>query len=79
MNAPVRACRLVLDLQGDSRSDIVNALENIAMHIDRQELTKGCSGGVNSGYSYEYTESDHPTTEEYHSQLRVFLGKETNK
>lgn len=72
---PHRACRLVLDLGADTRNDMVSALENIARQLDRGEMTTGVSGGYDSGYSYTYTEAEHPTHAEYIEQLNVYLGK----
>ena len=79
MNPPVRACRLVLDLQADTRADLVNALENIATMIDRRELTTGCSGGYSSGYTYDYAENERPTHAEYHQQLRAYMAHRAAK
>lgn len=43
--APSRACRLVLDLEADTPHDIASALYNMAAQIERDELTRGVSGG----------------------------------
>lgn len=72
---PRRACRLVLTLEADTRADMVSALENIACQLYRGEMTKGVSGGYSSGHTYEYTEAEHPTHDEYVAQLNAYLGK----
>jgi hypothetical protein len=72
---PHRACRFTLDIEADTRDDMVTALENIARQLDRGELTKGVSGGYSSGYIYEYTESENPTHAEYVAALNAHLGK----
>lgn len=74
MKAPERACRLQLDIQADTRDEMVRALEGIATAIDRGEMTTGCSGGVHSGWTYEYVERARPTHQEYHEQLKVYLA-----
>lgn len=74
MSAPVRACRLVLDLQADSREDLLRTLEDIVCRIDRKEMTTGCSGGYNSGYTHEYTENAGPSHDEYAQQLKDYIA-----
>lgn len=73
--APRRACRLVLDLEGDDRDAIIRALENIILSIDREEMNSGASGGYDSGYTYTYTESDRPTHDEYVADLSAYLKR----
>jgi hypothetical protein len=72
---PHRACRFTLDIESDTRGDMVTALENIARQLDRGEMTKGVSGGYSSGYIYEYTESESPTHAEYIAELNAHLGR----
>lgn len=74
MKAPERACRLQLDIQADTRDEMVQAIEYIATAIDRGEMSTGCSGGVHSGWTYEYVERAGPTHEEYHQQLKAYLA-----
>lgn len=74
MKAPERACRLQLDIQADTRDEMVQAIEYIATAIDRGEMSTGCSGGVHSGWTYEYVERAGPTYEEYHEQLKAYLA-----
>lgn len=74
MKAPERACRLQLDIQADTRDEMVRALESIATAIDRGEMSTGCSGGVHSGWTYAYVESDSPTHAEYLEQLKAYLS-----
>jgi hypothetical protein len=68
-----RACRFVLDLEADTRQDIVNALISMAHQIERDEMTQGVSGGYSSGYIYELSESDRPTHTEWAEKLRAYL------
>lgn len=74
MKTPVRACRLQLDIQADTRDEMVRALEGIATAIDRREMSTGCSGGVHSGWTYEYAENDGPSHEEYQLQLKAYVA-----
>jgi hypothetical protein len=71
--APKRACRFILDLEADTRQDIVNALISMAHQIERDEMTQGVSGGYSSGYIYELSESDRPTHTEWAEKLRAYL------
>lgn len=73
--APKRACRLVLDMEADTRRDLADALYNMASQLERGELTRGVSGGYSSGYVYELTESDHPTHDEWAKNLRAYLAE----
>lgn len=75
MNPPKRACRLTLTLEADTRDEMASALENIAMQLDRGEMTRGVSGGYSSGYVYEYTEAEHPTHDEYVAALNAYLAE----
>lgn len=74
MKIPERACRLKLDIQADTREEMVRALEGIATSIDRCEMTTGCSGGVHSGWTYEYVQNDGPTHQEYQQQLKAYIA-----
>ena len=73
-SAPNRACILNIEIQADTRADMVHALETIAIAIDRGEMTRGCSGGPSSGWTYEYTEAERPTHDEYVAELRAYLA-----
>jgi hypothetical protein len=70
---PHRAVRLVLDLEADTREDLLSALRQIGIEIAMGQLTKGVSGGYSSGYSYEYTESASPTHDQYFEALNLYL------
>lgn len=74
--APRRAVSLKLDLQADSPAALIRALENIAIQIERHELTTGCSGGYDSGYTYEYCEAAGPSHDEYVRQLQQWIETE---
>lgn len=71
--APRRAVRLTLKLEADDRGSLAHALFELSNRADRGELTNGVSGGSDSGYIYEYSESDTPTHNEYFEQLRKYL------
>jgi hypothetical protein len=70
---PQRACRLLLNLQADSREELAGALYNMASRIERGEMSKGVSGGPSSGYIYELVEGEHPTHDDYFQQLTAYL------
>ncbi|NDV73532.1 hypothetical protein [Burkholderia cenocepacia] len=73
--APKRAVQFKLEMQGDTPADIATALLNLSARIDRERLSPhGVSGGVNVGYEYWFTASDHPTREEYVELVKDYLG-----
>lgn len=79
MNPPKRAVLFDVSLQADSRDDMVRALDQLAYLVARGELTRGCSGGVSSGYTYHYEERPGPTAEEYTQQLKAWLEQERSR
>jgi hypothetical protein len=76
MTPPKRAVTLDLSLQADSREALISALENIERRIAMGDMTRGCSGGYDSGYTYHYEERDGPTHDEYGQQLKDWLEAE---
>lgn len=71
--APCRAVRLTLQLDADTMMDLATALEQIAMRVERGEMTTGCSGGYTSGYSYELLQDPEQTHDGYFAKLRNHL------
>ena len=76
---PKRACRLVLDLEADTRDDLASAIYNLAIQLERGELTQGVSGGYSSGYIYELSENEHPKHSEWAAQLRAYIESRDNE
>lgn len=76
--APVRAVRLTLRIESDTRNDLVSALINFATQVDREEVTTGVSGGYNSGWIYELLVDPAQTHEAYFQQLHAYLEGENN-
>lgn len=75
-DGPVRACRLLLDLQADDTKALVRALENFAWRIEAGEIGgRGVSGGYSTGHIYELTIGDTPTHDEYCQQLDAYLQR----
>lgn len=74
--APIRAFRLTLRLDADTKDELVHALEAIALRIEREELTVGLSGGVSSGYTYELLADPSKTHAQYFDELRQYLAAE---
>jgi hypothetical protein len=70
---PHRACRLLLDLEADSRDELAGALFNMADRISRGEMSRGVSGGYSSGYIYELVENESPSHDEFFQQLTAYL------
>jgi len=52
-DAPIRSYRLTLQLDADALGDLASAMMNLSLRADRGELTRGVSGGPDSGYIYE--------------------------
>lgn len=73
---PKRACLLELSLGADTQNDIINALNHLIFLIRTKSLTTGCSGGYGSGYTYTYSESEHPTHDEFVAELERYLAQE---
>jgi hypothetical protein len=76
---PQRACVLRLNLQADTREAVIDALNNIGIRIACEQMTTGVSGGYDSGYDYEYTESAEPSHDEYVKKLNAWLERKRQK
>lgn len=72
---PSRAFELVLKLSADTKHDLVSALINFAHAIERDEITKGVSGGYSSGAIYELVSDPSQTHERYFQLLSEYLDK----
>jgi hypothetical protein len=70
---PHRACRLVLDAQGDSPEALARELRHLAARIERGEASRGCSGASSGGTIYELVVGDRPTHDEYFAQIDAYL------
>lgn len=77
--APRRAFCLTLELQADTREDMVNALINMAGEIDREELTTGVSGGYSSGAIYELLVNPEQTHAAWFQHLLASLDEAKRK
>ena len=77
--APIRAYRLTLKLDADTLSELASAMMNLSLRADRGELTRGVSGGPDSGYIYELLHDQAQTHETYFSQLREYLARKKAK
>lgn len=69
-DVPRRAVILDLSLQADSREALIDALNNILRRVAMGDMTRGCSGGYDNGYTYHYEEHEGPTHDEYAQQLK---------
>ena len=75
MERPQRAHHLTLDLGADEKRELCAALRNIAMQIERGELTTGCSGGYGSGYTYAYKVDPEMTHDRYFELSNKWLAE----
>ena len=72
--APVRAYRLTLRLDADTREDLANALMQMARQIDCDQLSVGVSGGPSSGAVYELLHNPNKTHENYFREVNQYLA-----
>lgn len=72
-DAPVRAFRLSLALEADTRDDLGWALRNLADRIDREQVTTGVWGSPSDGAIYELLIDPAMSHDAYHAALREYL------
>lgn len=77
--SPVRAFRLTLRLEADTREDLANALVQMANQIDRDQLSVGVSGGPSSGAIYELLHNPNQTHENYFREVSQYLAAAREK
>ena len=70
---PVRALRLTLALEADTRQDMADAMRNMAYRIEREEVTTGTWGSPSDGAIYELLADPSVTHDSYHTALRAYL------
>jgi hypothetical protein len=70
--APKRACILKLEIGGDSRAEILRALNDVFDGVNDGRTNAVC-GSPGYGYTLKYSESESPTHREYHEQLRAYI------
>lgn len=75
IKAPRRACQLKLEIDADTRDDMVRALRSIAMQIDRDQLSTGSTGGPDWGGGYEYRHDPSITHESYFAAVDAYLER----
>jgi hypothetical protein len=73
-SGPSRAFRLVLAIEADSRDDLARGLCSFADSVDRDEVTRGVSGGYSSGYIYELLVDPNQTHDSYFAKLDAHLA-----
>lgn len=76
---PVRAFRLTLALEADTRQDMADAMRNMANRIDREQVTVGVWGSPSDGAIYELLTDPSVTHDSYHAALREYLKQQENK
>lgn len=74
LKPPKRACVLTLEMEADTHQEMVSALRNFMIQLDRKELGgSGVSGGYSSSHIYSLTVADQPTHDEFFEQLNAYL------
>lgn len=76
---PVRAFRLTLMLDADTRTDMADALRNMADRVDRDQVTNGVWGGPSDGAIYELLTDPTMTHDAYHAALRSYLDQRSKE
>jgi hypothetical protein len=71
--APMRAFRLTLKLDADTREGMAGALRSLADQVDRNELTVGCYGSPSDGAIYELLSDPAMTHERYFAEMHAYL------
>lgn len=81
MSSPRRAFVFTLELQADTRDDLISSLRHIEFMIAADKLTTGVSGGYNSGYTYKLDVDETITHDDYVAALNSYLAakKVTNE
>lgn len=77
--APVRAFRLNLRLDADTREDLANAMRQMADQIDCDQLSDGVSGSPSSGAIYELLHNPSQTHENYFREMRQYMAAAREK
>ncbi len=73
---PHRAFRFSLRMEADTRSDLMQSLEQLADMVARNEISYGCWGGCSSGGIYDLTIDESVTAEMYQANLKEYLERE---
>lgn len=73
MTDPRRSHELILQIGADTKRDLVNALRQMALEIDMDQLTAGVSGGYSSGAIYAYQHDPAITHDAYFAALEQKL------
>jgi hypothetical protein len=74
ITAPVRAFRLTIALEADTRQGMADALRNMADRVDREEVTTGVWSSPSDGAIYELLADPSVTHDSYHADLRAYLA-----
>jgi hypothetical protein len=74
--APRRAVVFRVDVQADSLNDLASTLFSLSNRVAADDLSgHSVSGGYDSGYEHWLTISEHPTHDEYVTQLDDYLAR----
>ena len=76
---PVRAYRLTMALEADTRIDMAWALRNLADRVEREQVTVGGWGSPSDGAIYELLADPNMTHDAYHTALRAYLDARTER
>lgn len=71
---PRRAFVLKLEMQADTRDDLVQDLEQFAHQIDREEISVGVSGSPSGGSIYSLSVDESITHEQYVNAINAYIA-----
>ena len=74
-DAPRRAHQFIIQIDADTKRDLVDALFNAATQLERDELTEGCSGSSSYGTMYCYRVDPDVTHDSYFEHLQEYLDE----
>lgn len=77
MAAVERAHTLIVKFGADTIEDLAFALRQMAIDLERGELTVGCSGSPSVGSIYSYRIRPEQTHEKYFADIEAELTKST--
>ena len=75
---PRRAIVLDVVFQADNRDELQRAVESFLFSLDDRQAPSGCCGGNGYGWTYEMSEAEHPTAEEYAALLQQWSDSRRN-
>ena len=77
--APERAHVLICKIGADTKDALVQAIEQFASRVARNDISHGCYGGPDDGAEYCYRHDPNQTHETYFEHLQRYLDEERER